>query len=127
VDGDDEKSDDITPIKIKELYTVRDVIKQEYSEEILAEIGYKPNEEKFIGNYQRAVTTVYENMSSSELKKAEEIADNWNKLKAPPHVQLKYVLKSFTLCCYKYRIYSLGWPRKSSQKISERRLMSGSL
>jgi len=81
--------DDSKPIKIKQVYTIRDVIKQSYRALIEDEIPFKPTDKDYISSYQRAVTTVINNMSTTELEKVEETAEIWNKQGAPPQVQLK--------------------------------------
>ena len=81
--------DDSKPIKIKQVYTIRDVIKQSYRALIEDEIPFKPTDKDYISSYQRAVTTVLNNMSTTELEKVEETAEIWNKQGAPPQVQLK--------------------------------------
>jgi hypothetical protein len=65
------------------------VIKQHHRELVEAEIPYKPTDKEYIGSYQRAVTTVLNNMSEKELEEAEEIVDSWNKQGAPAEAQLK--------------------------------------
>jgi hypothetical protein len=87
VDGGEPK-----PSKIKSVYTVRDVIKQHHRELVEAEIPYEPTDKEYIGRYQRAVTTVQNNMTKKELKEMEKIVETWNKQGAPAEVQLKWVL-----------------------------------
>ena len=77
------------PKKVKQVYTIRDVIKQNYGELVAEEIGCKPDDKKYIGSYQRAVTTVHNNMSEEELDEVQRILDLWNKDGAPSEVQLK--------------------------------------
>lgn len=77
------------PSKIKQIYTIRDVIKQNHRALVEAEILYKSTDKDYIGSYQRAVTTVHRNMSNIELEEAENVVDLWNKQGAPPEVQLK--------------------------------------
>lgn len=90
MEGDNRNGDDIIqPIKIKQVYTIRDVIKQNYRTLIEAEIPFKPTDKNYIGSYQRAVTTVQQNMSDGELKNIEETAEMWNKQGAPTNVQQK--------------------------------------
>jgi hypothetical protein len=74
---------------MKPAYTIRDVIKQHFKALVEAEIPYKPQDHEYIGSYQRAVTTVLENMSEKEVEEAEEILEQWNKEGAPLDVQLK--------------------------------------
>ena len=80
---------DRKPKKIKQFYTVRDVIKQNYKARIQAEISVEPTDKKYIGQYQLAVSTVLGKMTKKDHKEAEEIADLWNKQGAPPDLQLK--------------------------------------
>ena len=83
---------DRKPKKIKQFYTVRDVIKQNYQAHIQAEISVEPTDKKYIGQYQLAVSTVSTvlgKMTKKDHKEAEEIADLWNKQGAPPDLQLK--------------------------------------
>jgi hypothetical protein len=80
---------DNKPKKIKEVYTVRDVIKQIHGKLVDAEIPYRRHEKEYIGSYQRAVTTVHQNMTKKQLEKAKEIAELWNEEGAPPEVQQK--------------------------------------
>src|SRR5271168_926506 len=56
--------DDSKTIKIKQVYTIRDVIKQSYRALIEDEIPFKPTDKDYISSYQCAVTTVINNMSS---------------------------------------------------------------
>ena len=84
VEGGDPK-----PKKIKQVYSIRDVIKQHYRELVEAEIPYKPTDKEYIGSYQRAVTTILKNMSENDLEEAEKIMESWNKEGAPAEVQLK--------------------------------------
>lgn len=80
---------DAKPRKIKQIYNVRDVVKQNYKDLVEAEIPEKSNEKGYIAKYQRAVTTVVDNMSESTLEEAKDIAEAWNKEGAPAEVQLK--------------------------------------
>jgi hypothetical protein len=79
------------PLKVKQVYTVRDVIKdlEKYKDLIKNEIPYKPTDKEYIGSYQRAVTTVLGSLSEKDLKEAENIVDLWNKQGAPPEIQLR--------------------------------------
>lgn len=85
------KGGDPKPTKVKQVYSLRDVIKQHHRGLVEAEIPYKPTDKEYIGSYQRAVTTVLKNMSEKEVEEAEEIVDSWNKEGAPAEVQLKWV------------------------------------
>jgi len=80
---------DPKPTKLKPVYTIRDVIKQNYRNLVEAEIPHKPNDKDYISKYQRAVTTVLDTMSKKDLEKAQEIVNLWNKEGAPVEVQLK--------------------------------------
>jgi len=95
--GDDE--DEVKPTKIKQFYTVRDVVKRNYKELVEAEIPFKSTEKNYIGNYQRAVTTVIDQMSEEDLEELEKIVDLWNAKGAPVEVQRKWVLK-FSQSCF---------------------------
>ena len=77
------------PKKIKEVYTLRDVIKQHYRELVEAEIPYKSTDKGYLGSYQRAVRTVLTNMDKEELDEVQNILDAWNEQGAPPEDQLK--------------------------------------
>jgi hypothetical protein len=83
------KGGDPQPKKIKQVYTIRDVIKQHYRDLVEAQISFKPTDKEYIGSYQRAVTTVLKNMTEEEVEEAEEILESWNKQGAPPEIQLK--------------------------------------
>jgi hypothetical protein len=87
--GDNE--DEVKPTKIKQFYTVRDVVKQNHKELVEAEIPFKSTEKKYIGGYQRAVTNVIAQMGEEDLENLEKIVDLWNEKGAPPEVQLKCV------------------------------------
>jgi len=71
------------------VYTIRDVIKQHYRDLVEGEIPYQSTEKEYISSYQRAVTSIYNNMTEDELAEAENIMMAWNKLGAPQDVQLK--------------------------------------
>jgi hypothetical protein len=80
---------DRKPAKIKRIYTVRDVVKQNYRALVEAEIPFKSTDKQFIGSYQRAVTTVIRNLSDEDLEEAKKIAEIWSQQGAPPEAQLK--------------------------------------
>ena len=80
---------DWKPAKIKEVYTIRDVIKRRHRALVKVKIPYKPTDKEYIGSYQQAVTTVLENMSKKEVREAEKLVDLWNKEGALADVQLK--------------------------------------
>ena len=80
---------DPKPLKLEQVYTIWDVIKQHYQELVEADIPYKPTDKEYIGSYQHAVTTVLKNMSEKGIEEVEEIVDSWNKQGAPAEVQLK--------------------------------------
>ena len=80
---------DPKPTKLKQVYTIRDVIKQNHRSLVEAEIPHKSTDKDYIGSYQRAVTAVLKNMAEEDLEEAEEIVELWNKQGAPPEVQLK--------------------------------------
>ena len=62
------------PKKLKQLYTIRDIIKQNHRGLVEDQIPYEANNPKYLGSYQRAVTAVKDNMTEEELADAEEIA-----------------------------------------------------
>lgn len=76
-------------MKIKQIYTIRDVIKQKYKTEVEAEIPYDHCDKKYIGSYQRAVNTVLKNLSKKDVKEAEKTVELWNAQGPPSDVQLK--------------------------------------
>jgi hypothetical protein len=80
------KGGDPKPKKIKQVYTIQDVIKQHYHDLVKAQISFKPTNKEYIGSYQHAVTTVLKNMTEEEVEEAEEILKSWNKQGAPPEV-----------------------------------------
>jgi len=88
-DASPTEDDGLKPNKLKKVYTIRDVIKHKYVDLIKEQIPYKTNEKEYIGCYQRAVTTVQENMSKDDLKELEEIALRWSKEGVPEDVQRK--------------------------------------
>ena len=77
------------PKKVKLIYTIWDVIKQNYRELVKKKIPFKPNDHKYIGSYQWAVTEVMENMAEEDLAAVEEIAKDWSEQGAPAEVKLK--------------------------------------
>lgn len=88
---------DPKPIKIKQIYTIRDVIKQNYRDLVEAEIPYDPTDKEYIGSYQRAVSKVIESMGDEDLEEAEKIVNLWNQQGAPSDLQLKWVWNSFDI------------------------------
>jgi vacuolar-type H+-ATPase subunit E/Vma4 len=84
-----EEVDDPKPKKIKQVYSIRDVIKKNHRDLIQDEIPFKSTDKEYIGSYQRAVTTVLNNMDEKELEEAEKVLDLWNKQGAPEEVQCK--------------------------------------
>lgn len=80
---------DAKPKKIKQSYTLRDVVKQHHRDLVEKEIPYAPTDKQYIGSYQRAVTTVLNNMTKKELKEAETMVESWNEQGSPADVQLK--------------------------------------
>lgn len=66
-----------------------DVIKQNHKDLVEEHIPYSSTDKAYIGKYQRAVTTVIENMTESELEEAQRVADLWNEQGAPADIQLK--------------------------------------
>ena len=80
---------DPKPRKIKQVYTLRDVVKQHHRDLVEAEIPYQPTDPKYIRSYQWAVSTVLDSMTESELEEAEKMVELWNKQGSPAEVQLK--------------------------------------
>jgi hypothetical protein len=68
---------------------LRDVVKQHYRDLVEEEIPYRPNDKQYLGSYQRAVTTVLNKMTESELEDAEKMVERWNELGSPAEVQRK--------------------------------------
>ena len=92
MEPEDPKSNTTTkpkPKKVKPIYTIRDVIKQNYRELVKKKIPFKPNDHKYIGSYQRAVTEVMKNMAEEDLTAVEEIAKDWSEQGSPAEVKLK--------------------------------------
>ena len=83
------KRDDTEPTKLKKIYSLRDVVKQVYRDLVEAEIPYRPTDPEYIGSYQRAVTTVIQNMAKRDIEEAEKIVESWNKRGPPLAVQRK--------------------------------------
>lgn len=83
------KAEQSKPKKIKQIYTIRDVIKQQYRHLIENEIPYQPGDTEYLGSYQKAVTEVLKNMSDEDLQDAENMLEEWNKGGGPSDVQLK--------------------------------------
>lgn len=77
------------PKKVKKIYSIRDVIKQHYRARVDEEIPYKSTDKEYLGSYQRAVTTVLNNMTEEDLEEAQNMVDDWNKEGGPSDVQLK--------------------------------------
>jgi len=77
------------PKKIKQVYTIRDVIKQHYKSLVEDEIPFESTDKKYLGSFQKAVTTVLNKMSEEELEDAENILKTWNKEGGPSDLQLK--------------------------------------
>ena len=84
-----EEQGDLKPMKIKQVYSIRDVNNQNYGDLVKAEIPYQRGDKEYIGSYQRAVTTVQDNMTKKQLEEAEKLVGLWNKQGAPSKVQLK--------------------------------------
>jgi hypothetical protein len=76
-------------MKLKQIYTIRDVIKQKHKTDVEAEIPYQHGDKKYIGSYQRAVTTVLKNLSKKDMREAEKMVELWNTQGPPSDVQLK--------------------------------------
>lgn len=65
------------------------MIKKKYGDRVKDKIPFQPGETQFVANYQRAVTTVVNEMDDEERKNAEELVDSWNKDGPPGAYQLK--------------------------------------
>jgi len=89
VDEDAEPAVIPKPKRRKQIYGLRDVVKDRYLHLVNAEIPHEAGGADYIANYQRAVTTVVENMEGDDLKEAEVMVEEWNKGGAPSDVQLK--------------------------------------
>ena len=87
--GSDSDKEEHKPKKVKQNYTIRDVIKQNYQSLIKDKIPFNPKEKEYIGSYQRAVMDVINEMDEDEQKEAERILEEWNKTRGPSGVQLK--------------------------------------
>jgi hypothetical protein len=83
------EAEELKPKKMKQQFTIRDVIKQNYKTLIEKEIPFESTDKEYIGSYQRAVTTVLNNMSEEDQDEAQKILDMWNEQGPPPEVQLK--------------------------------------
>ena len=77
------------PKKVKRVYNIRDVIKQNYKSLVENEIPYESTDKKYLGSYQKAVTKVLNNMSEEDLEEVENIVELWNKEGGPSDLQLK--------------------------------------
>ena len=76
-------------MKYKQVYTIRDVIKQRYRELIEDEIPYKSTEKQYLSSYQSVVTRVHQNMSEDDLAEVQKMVDLWNSNGAPSDLKLK--------------------------------------
>jgi hypothetical protein len=74
---------------MKQVYTLRDVIKQNYAELVNEQIPFNSSDKGYLGCYQRAVTTVLNQMTDEELEEAGNILEQWNSNGAPSDLQLK--------------------------------------
>ena len=79
----------VKPKKLKQFYSLRDVIKENYRHLIDKEIPHQSGDKEYIAKFQAAVTTVLKNMSEEDLEEAEEIVEEWNTEGAPSDIQLK--------------------------------------
>ena len=70
VEGGDPK-----PMKLKQIYTIRDVIKQKYNTNVEVEISYQHGGKEYIRSYQHTVTTVLKNLSKKDMKEAEKMVE----------------------------------------------------
>ena len=83
------ESGDPKLVKIKQVYSIRDVIKQNYQDLVQDEIPYNSSDRCYLSSYQQVVTTVQKNMTKSDLEEAQKIVDLWNVQGAPSDVKLK--------------------------------------
>lgn len=83
------ESEDPKPKKAKQVYTIRDVIKQNYRSLIEENIPFKSTDKEYLGSYQKAVSTVVENMTEEDRQEADDLVELWNKNGAPSDMQLK--------------------------------------
>jgi len=74
---------------LKQKYKIRDVIKEIYRERVKELIPVKYSDKSHIGSYQKALSTVCNNLTDEELEKAESILDTWNEQGAPADFKLK--------------------------------------
>lgn len=122
---------DSKPVKIKQVYTTRDVIKQKYRELVEEHIPYKPSDKKYLSSYQQAVTTVLENMSGDDLDEVQKIADGWNEQGAPSDLQLKWVFNCKSLLPCKnddwIRTAKGKLPKQIKKNVEEWKFSSGAL
>jgi hypothetical protein len=77
------------PRKMKQVYTMRDVIKEKYRHLVEEEIPYNPTDKEYLGEYQKAVTKALEKMSPEDLEEVQEIVDSWNAQGVPSEMKLK--------------------------------------
>lgn len=77
------------PKKVKQLYNMRDVIKQHYRDLVDEENPHDPHDKEYLGSYQKAVSKVLKKMTEEDLQEAQKIVDQWNEDGGPSDVQLK--------------------------------------
>jgi hypothetical protein len=65
------------------------VIKQKYKTLVEDEIPYKTTDKEYLGSYQRAVTSVLNNLDEEDMEEAEETLELWNREGGPSDLQLK--------------------------------------
>lgn len=82
------------PKNTRQVYTIRDVIKQNYQSLVDEQNPYKSNDKRYLSSYQLAVNAVIDNLDKEELDKVEKLVESWNKDGAPSELQLKWVFKS---------------------------------
>ena len=78
--------------KRKQVYTIREVIKQQYRNRVDSKIPYPSNDKRYISSYQRAVMTVLNNMEKKEREEAENILRQWNENGPPSNIQIRYFI-----------------------------------
>jgi hypothetical protein len=84
-----ERKAKVKPKKVKQFYTIRDVVKDKYKSLIADQIPYESTHPKYIGRFQAAVTKVLNDLTEEDLEEAEKTLEEWNTEGAPSDVQVK--------------------------------------
>jgi hypothetical protein len=74
---------------VKQVYTIRDVIKHKYRKLIYEENPCQPTDKGYLGCYQKAVSKVQQDMTEKDQEDLQNIADLWNSEGAPSEMKLK--------------------------------------